>query len=230
MKQIRHTGILLLFVFFILLAVQSCLAKKLQASLTPPDKRPVSSVVVEDAIEASLLQQQLKMDIVKLEGNRLYYYAENTALMEKLKGLGYTQINSEEAQQVYKKYVSLRLPKRTDTTYKDLAAALRRQQVQVINRERDHWVIYGTLDALNNLKKSGYVLQNLTYELRPREVEVYVTAVEDVQKVAQLGIDVFSTERVKADSTILIHGAAYDYQIDSVKVLRYQVSVKKQRL
>ena len=105
----------------------------------PPDKRPVFSVMVEDGTEAAILQQSLNLEIVKMEGNRLYYYDGNAALIEKLKQVGYEQINSEEQQQVYKKYVKLRLPKSADTTYKDLADMLSRQQIQVINREKDHW-------------------------------------------------------------------------------------------
>ena len=171
MKQAHYTVIIIITACFILAFAESCFLRRSQVSLAPPDKRPVFSVMVEDGTEAAILQQSLNLEIVKMEGNRLYYYDGNAALIEKLKQVGYEQINSEEQQQVYKKYVKLRLPKSADTTYKDLADMLSRQQIQVINREKDHWVIYGTLGALNNIKHSGNILQNLNYELKPREID-----------------------------------------------------------
>ncbi|MEO6327286.1 MAG: hypothetical protein ABIO55_00050 [Ginsengibacter sp.] len=230
MKQILRSGVIILLFFYIATFFEACVSSKSGVSLTPPDKRPVSSVLVEDATEAEILQQELKLEIVKIEGSRLYYYDENNSITNQLRQTGYQEITSEDQQQVYKKYVMLRLPKSTDTTYRELFVALSKELVHVINREKDHWIIYGTLASLKNLKKSGYILHEPTYELRPREVDIHVGAAEDVQKISALGVDIFSTEYIKTSNGIIIHGGAFDYQIDSARAMNFTVTIKKQRL
>jgi hypothetical protein len=230
MKHRYRASIAIYSVCIIFLAFESCFVKKQQTAFNPPNKDPIYSIAVDDASEAALLQQQLKLNVVKIENNRMYFSNGSNSLANKLKELGYEKVIREDLLQVYKKYCQIRQPATEDSMQKNLLSALSRQDVQVVNREKDHWVIYGSLKALNSLKKAGYVISNLPYELRPREIEVTVKTTEDVQKVAAANVDIFSAERDRATNGIIIHGSAFDYQIDKVRDMGFGVTIKKQRL
>jgi hypothetical protein len=214
--------------FGMLMIFSSCVSEK-SPELQPDNKMPVYSVQVEDATEAALIEQELKINIVRLTGNRLFYYDENNGFAQQLKQLGYGDAQKEDLYQVYKKYQKLML-----AGLKDSLPAFRKklmeQNIIVINQEKDHWIVYGTLAALNQIIKQGYTLQKIDYEPRPREVEIYVNSVDDVQKIANLGIDIFSSQAGKAERSITIHGSAFDHQLEDVKNLGFTFKIIKPRI
>lgn len=224
-NNIRNTAWLLLGS---LLFLSACVSSK-KGDLTPENNTPVYSVAVEDATEASLIEQEVKVTVLQVSNNRLYYYDENNRYAEQLKQLGYGETQKEDLYQVYKKYQKLLL-KGVKDSLPVFRNKLQELKITLINQEKDHWVVYGNLAALNQLKKQGYSLQKMDYEVRPREVEIQVNKQEDVQKISELGIDIHSAQAAKTDRSIIIHGSAFDHQIEAVKAMGFTVKIIKPRI
>jgi hypothetical protein len=193
-----------------------------QLSLNPPDSRPVQSIEITDADEAALVQQQLGVEVQQVQGNRLYYFAVNKNLDDKLTEIGYT-IRKENSMQIFYKYVQLSVNGKAPEESK--AEELKKAGVLIINKEEKFWIVRGTLEQLKQLQKKGYTLNKMEKEPRPREVEVIVTVYADIQKVNETGIDIYSVE--KKERSYTIYGGAFDYQIDKIRDMGFQVIRKK---
>ena len=68
-------------------------------------------------------------------------------------------------------------------------------RIEVLNKEENYWVVRGTLENLNELQKLNYKLKIPAKEPRPREVEIKVNAYTDIQKVNELGVDIYSSQQ-----------------------------------
>lgn len=214
---------ILLFVF-----IQSCTTAK-TGDLEPASKLPVYSIKVEDATEAAILEQELKLQILKLEGNQLYYSDEKGAMGDRLVQFGYDRPTKEDPYQVNKTYRMLLL-KSVKDSLPALAAKLKELKLSVINQEKDHWVLYGSLAALQQVQSKGYQLAKLNYELRPREIKVEVESREDIQKIANLGVDIFSSASSQTRRIIIVEGSAFDHQIEEIRKMGFTVTIVKQKI
>jgi hypothetical protein len=193
-----------------------------QLSLDPPDSRPVQSIEIADGDEAALIQQQMGIEIQQVQGNRLYYFAVNKNLDDKLTEIGYT-IRKENSMQVFYKYVQISVNEKAPEGAK--AEELKKTGVLILIKEEKFWIIRGTLEQLKQLQKKGYKLKEMEREPRPREVEVIVPAYEDIQKVNETGMDIYSVE--KKERSYTIYGGAFDYQIEKIRDMGFQVTRKK---
>lgn len=215
------TKLRLIFSICIILSIGACHPN--QVKLKPADSRPVQSVEIADADEAALLQQQLGLEIKEVQGNRLYYYLKDKDQNKKLIDLGYS-VKDENAMQVNYKIVELSVNGKAPDTSK--VEELKKYGIEVINKEENYWVVRGSLENLNQLQKLGYTIKIPDKEPRPREVEIKVSAYTDVQKVNELGVDIYSSQ-VSKDSSIIIYGGAFDSQIEKMLGMGYQVTKKK---
>jgi hypothetical protein len=184
--------------------------------LEPTDKRPVYHTTVGDADEAQILQQELLIEPQNVAMPDLWFYAKDQSTLTKMRDLGY-EISKSDLKQVYSKVV--KSEPLTDEQIREF-------KIQLLNREKDHFIIRGTLEQLSALQNKGIRLLPLDYEPRPREVKVIVSRTEDVQKASEAGLDIYSTQIVR-EREIIIYGGAFDYAIDAMKKLNFNVSIIK---
>lgn len=188
-----------------------------------PPREPILAVGVGDAIEAALLEQQLRLVPVRLDGTTLYLY-DRGDIRARLASLGYEpqRVNGAEvARRVVR--VSLQGGAPRDD--------LSKFGVNVINREREHWVVTGTVAALRALAGAGYRLEPVRDpEPRPRQVRIRARSAEDVGKLGGI-VDIYSVERAgrpneqQREGAVIVYGAAFDSQIDQVRELGMEVEI-----
>lgn len=203
-----------------LLIIISCTAQKRgDVDLQPPDKRPVYHTQVADANETDLLKQQLGIEIKNSIRNELWFYSADENIAQKMTAMGY-KVDKPDITTVYFKVVEIDPPKEDD---------IRKYRLQLINREKDHYLVRGSLDQLSKWKADGHKLFTPASEPRPREIEVSVGSQPDVQRIYDWGVDIFSAVK---DSTgnYKVRGSAFDFQIDSIKTMKYNVTVIKSRI
>jgi hypothetical protein len=180
--------------------------------LEPPDPRPVLAIEVADDIEVDLLQQQLKLEAVRRDGRWLYFH-EAGDISDRLVQYGY-QPQRVNAYDVFRQVVRARRQGEED--------ALGKFGVTLINREETYWVVEGALGNLRALERAGYRLEVLgKNEPRPREIRVSLRSRADVQRIAEMHVDVFSVGETKAGWVLT--GAAFDHQIDRMRAAGFEV-------
>lgn len=184
------------------------------SELEPSDKRPVKSIQVGDATEAALIEQELDIEIKYIENNMLYFYVNSQNTIAELKNLDYRitevspgQISFRLVKMVSKNDLKFSIEK-NDTFQNEL----QEYNIKLMKREEDHWVIHGSLENLRKIEDLGYKLEELDQEIRPRSIEIIVPSREDIQKVNELGIDIYSSG--PQEDSYIIYGGAFDYQID----------------
>ncbi len=189
-------------------------AETKSVSLEPPDSRPVATIEVADAVEVALLVQKLKLEPVRTEGTRLYFY-DAPGLSERLRSLSYepTRVNPYD---VFRRVV--RISRRG--TEEDL----RKSGILLINREETHWVVQASLANLRALERSGYQLSELgPNEPRPREVRIRVKSRDEVQRINSLHVDIFTVTPLERG--FVVHGGAFDYQLDQLREQGFEVQL-----
>jgi hypothetical protein len=184
-------------------------------NLEPEDKREVYQTTVADADEADILIQQLAIEPLRVSVPNVLFYVKDKNALAKMKELGYT-IAQPELKQVYAKLV--KCPPLDEATVREL-------KLQLINREKDHWVIKGTLEQLAMLQDKGVKIDTLDYEPRPREVIVTATAKEDIQKASELGLDIYSAKGNGKLKQVVMTGGAFDYAIDALQKAGFTVEI-----
>ncbi|MBT8258763.1 MAG: hypothetical protein KJO49_09855 [Bacteroidia bacterium] len=210
-----------IFLLGLSILVMSC-DPKVNLDLT--DKRPVKSIKIDDAEEASLIQQELDIEVKYVANNTLYFYSDNQETLSQLEEIGYL-VKDENPKQISFRMVKLISKNKTSlSTEKNISILkeLQEYRIKVFNREKSHWVIYGSLDDLSRLKELGFVMENLETEIHPRSVKIIVPSKDDIQKINEMGVDIYSSGQ-EGDS-YLVYGGAYDYQIDLMAEAGYQIS------
>jgi hypothetical protein len=207
------------------LLLSACAKRWPRLDLTPADARPVYSAPVGDADEAGLLVQQLKIELVRLEPGRLLFHASADQL-NAMRALGYT-FQQDQAAAVSYRVVEVRRTARL--TEQDLA----RTAVLIMNRERDVWIVRASLGQLSALQRAGFQLRTPIDEPRPRAVRIVVPRVEDIQRVNEIGVDILGVDphpnpkaQGSAPPRFTIGATAFDYQIDQLKALGFEVTVR----
>lgn len=180
--------------------------------LAPRDSLQWLSVSVEDAAEVGLLEQELKVRIVRVEDGKAYLI-DSPGLRERLTSIGYEPTPADR-QTLEKRIV--RVMKRGPET------ALLETGVELINREDAHWVVRGSLATLRSLQRMGYRLQAVSAdEPRPREIRITVKTRQDVVRIAAQGVDIYSARETEAGITV--YAGAFDNQIDRLRAAGFDV-------
>lgn len=187
--------------------------------LEPQDKRPVYRTQVSDATEAELLHQQVGIEVKSLVMNDLLFYSRHDSIMQKLTALGY-KVDTPDLRQVYFQVVRVE-----GGNEKDLS----QYGVHLINREKGYGIVRGSLDALTKLRGAGFKLVTLPEEVRPREVTITGGDQSDIQRMYELGVDIFTAAQ-DSSGIITVRGSAFDFQIDSLRNMKLEVKVIKERI
>ena len=203
----------LLLLFLGCMAIASC-GREEQVDLTPNDPRPIYNITVADSDEVELLQQQMKLEPVYARNATLYYF-EAPGLVEQLKEVGYAPAQADPYG-VFQRVVRVKK--------KGAEEELLRTGVEFINRERNYWVVRGTLAQLTAIQRIGYRITNVREdEPRPREVKVAVQSLEDVRVIYALHVDVFTVRELKKG--YIVYGGAFDHQIDRMREKGFKVEL-----
>lgn len=215
-------------VYYIVLLMLSGCCGKLKGkpvSLKPNDPRPILSLQVTDSQEAEILVQQLELDVIRAEGPTIYFFKDPSKL-HRLAELGYA-IKSENPHDVFRRVV--RIDRNVSET------ELVRSGILVINREKDFLIVKATIGQLKALVRAGsQIVAILDHEPRPRQIRIVVDSKQDVAKIGAMQIDIYSARLQKKTSEppqpdrnipIVIHGGAFDYQIDRLKENNYSVEI-----
>ncbi|MEP6742106.1 MAG: hypothetical protein ABJB61_06360, partial [bacterium] len=131
-------------------------------------------IEVEDADEAGLIVQELKVRPELLRGKSLYYFG-NGLINRRLAAFGYTP-QSASPDEVFTRIVRIR-QSGEETTVRTLGA-------RIILRERETWVVRGTLTQLRLLSSRGYKLEALgNREPQPRRIQLVLHRREEVPRI-----------------------------------------------
>lgn len=192
-------------------------------SLDPPDARPVFAIDISDADEAALLAQRLDIQILRLEGARLYFTAEHETL-EALASLGYHP-EEQNPLAVYRRVVRL-FPREGESAIDDeLTGALR---LDLINREAEYWIVVGSLQQLRATRELGFGLAQVSAnEPRPRAVRIVAPNEAAIREIVDPDLDVHGVapRGASPDDGFLIDASAFDYQIDSLRRRGFEVQI-----
>jgi hypothetical protein len=185
------------------------LCKKL--SLDPPDKRPVASVTIADGDEVALLRQQLKLEIVEVKQNTLYYI-DQPGISERLKTFGYTPAQQVALSDLYYKIVRIQL-----ADGRQPPKTLPESVTEIMRRDKDAWVIRASLSVLQRLKRDKtYLLSAQKGEVFPHQFRAIARNREEVNFISANVSDIIQVIQQK-NETLVVDGAAFDYQLDLLK-------------
>ena len=183
-------------------------------TLPPPSSTPRYAINIEDPDEIALLTQRLKLQHVTAVRGMLYFAADDSQL-GRLRELGY-QVGRVDPETVDSRVLRVRRTASED--------GLRESGVVVVTRESAYWIVSGTLAQLRRLVAAGYRLEALAPgEPRARRIRLVVGSQTDVQRVANLDVDIFSVADTAGRYTIL--GAALDMHIDRLRQAGFTVTL-----
>ena len=114
-------------------------------NLEPNDTRQILSVDVTETNEATLLIQQLELDVVRIEGSTIYFF-EPLNQLGRLAELGY-ELERQNSYDVFRRVV------RIDNALPE--SELIANGVRVINREEKYLVVDATIGQLRALVRAG---------------------------------------------------------------------------
>jgi hypothetical protein len=203
-----------------LLLASSCRTPAPGGTTTPaevlpaPSTTPRYAVAVADPDEIALLQQQFQLRRPVADRGTLYFEADSTTL-GRLRELGY-QVTQVDPEVVDSRVV--RVIRRGGEEQ------LRQYGAILISREERYWIVSARLGQLRRMAREGYRLEPIgPAEPRPRVIVVDVATRDDVQRVANLQVDIFGV----ADSAgrFIIRGGALDMQIDRLREAGFAVTV-----
>lgn len=171
-------------------------------------------VDIEDAIEAGLVEQQLKIRPVLVRDRSLYYYG-NEETNEQLRKYGYEpmRMNPEDV-----------LPRVVRVIHKGDEEDLSKVGATILLREHEYWIVRATSTQLRLLGRLGYQVEELGHrEPRPRQVRIVVSRREQVAEVGAHRVDIYSV--AKAERGYLILGGAFDDSIDELRAAGFRVEI-----
>lgn len=193
--------------FFCLLGTSTTFAQ-----VSKGDQR-LYRIEIEDADEAALIAQQLKIKPV-LVRDRWFYYYGNDELNRRLNSLGYkpSPQNPDEI-----------LTRVARIGRKGQEERLRELGVTILLRERTYWIVNGTIRALRSLRNVGYAVADVRVEPRPRLVHVTVKEESVVKTDVATRIDIHTVQRTREG--YLVVGGAFDYAIDELRAAGFKVEI-----
>ncbi len=171
-------------------------------------------IEVEDAIEAGLIEQQLKIKPALVRDRGFYYYG-NEETNELLRRYGYepVAVNPENV-----------LTRVVRVTHRGTEEDLAKVGVVVILRESAYWIVRGTLAQLRLLDRLGYQIEELgRREPRPRQVRIVVSRREQAIEVGAHRVDIYSV--AKSEKGFVVLGGAFDDSIDELRAAGFKVEI-----
>ncbi|HKW33364.1 MAG TPA: hypothetical protein VJN92_10200 [Candidatus Acidoferrum sp.] len=169
---------------------------------------------VEDATEAGLVEQQLKIKPA-LVRDRLFYYYGNEEINELLRRYGYepVRMNPEDVQTRVVRVI-----------HRGEEEDLSKAGVTILLREREYWIVRATLTQLRLLGRLAYQVEDLgRREPRPRQVRIVVSSREQVAEVGAHRVDIYSA--AKSERGYVILGGAFDDSIDEMRAAGFRVEI-----
>jgi len=169
---------------------------------------------VEDATEAGLVEQQLKIRPVLVRDRWLYYYG-NEETNELLRKYGYEpmRMNPEDV-----------LTRVVRVIHKGDEEDLSKAGVTILLREHAYWIVRATSTQLQLLGRLGYQVEKLGLrEPRPRQVRIVVSLREQVAEVGAHRVDIYSS--AKSERGYVILGGAFDDSIDELRAAGFRVEI-----
>jgi len=180
-----------------------------RANLGPRATPPLVAVRAADSEEAALLFETLRAEPARAEGLRFYFGAE---LAGRLRDAGFEPEPADAA----------RVLRRVVRAYGPGESGLRGAGVRILTRERGYWVVDGAIVQLRSLAAAGYRLTRPgPDEPFPRQVRVRVPAQADVQRVSDLGVDVYGA--MPDGGRWVLTGSAFEWQIEQMTAAGYAV-------
>ena len=182
-----------------------------------PATKQLFRIEVEDAIEAELITQQLKIKPQLVEG-RSFFYCGNEETNKLLGSYGY-EPSRADPEEVFKRVVRV-IRKGSEEDLRDCG-------IVIILREREYWIVRATLKQLRVLQKRGYEIKEIGRdEARPRQIKVTVHSMGQVEEAGKIGIDIYSVGRAeKEHETLFVYGGAFDDAIDELKRQGFEVEI-----
>lgn len=169
---------------------------------------------VEDAIEAGLIEQQLKTKPELLRGRSFFYHGDEEK-NELLRRYGYSP-SLADPDQIFARTVRV--------ARKGTEQELRELGVTIVLRERGFWVVRASGKQMRLLARLGYQVQPLgRHEPRPRQIRLVVASPEQVAEVGAHRVDIYEVRRTESGYTIA--GAAFDDAIDELRALGFKIEV-----
>jgi len=169
---------------------------------------------VEDATEAGLVEQQLKIKPALVRDHSLFYYGnEETNELLRRYGYGPVRMNPEDV-----------LTRVVRVIHKGDEEDLSKAGVTILLREHEYWIVRATLTQVRLLGRLGYQVEELgRREPRPRQVRIVVSRREQVAEVGAHRVDIYSAAKSERDYVIL--GGAFDDSIDELRAAGFRVEI-----
>lgn len=176
--------------------------------------RELYRIHVDDAIEAELIQQELKIIPEAVRENWFYYYG-NDRLNKILRQYDYHP-SSQNPDDFFTRIVRIS-PVRREEEFRKLG-------VMVLLREPSYWIVRASLRQLRQLSNRGYDPHPIEERyLRPRQLRLFVTTPEAVQQAAFLGLDIYLARAERGG--YVITGGALDDVIDRLRAAGLSVEI-----
>lgn len=196
------------------LALAACAHAERVPEEPAPAGPPLLRVEAEDADEALLVEQQLKIRPVRASGRTLYF--ERTADAERLlREAGFEPAAADPEEGAAQVVVVRR--KGAEKRLADAGA-------RVLLREPGYWIVRVSPAQRRTLARLGYRVEPLgDREPHPRQVRVAAADADQVRDVVARHVDVFHVER--GEKGLVVRGAAFDDAIDALRALGLAVEV-----
>ncbi|HKP35423.1 MAG TPA: hypothetical protein VJT71_01090 [Pyrinomonadaceae bacterium] len=171
-------------------------------------------IEVEDADEAGLIQQELKIKPEAVRGRYFYYFGDEV-LNRRLIPYGYAPVPVEQ-DEILTRVVGIAPPK-------DDASVLR-SGAKIVLRERESWFVRVTPRQLESLVRDGYKFAEVGDKpLVPRSVRILLQRGDDVNK--QIGGRVEINEVRQDRAGLIVVGEAFDDAIDELRARSLKVEI-----
>lgn len=217
-RSVRPSGpsmLLMCLLSLALLAARTLTGQAAQEYQKTAPNQQLYRIEVEDSTEVGLVEQQLKIKPLVVRNREFYYYG-NEEITELVRRYGYQPVRVDR-EDVLTRLVMVRNDARGET---DLVKA----GVSVVLRERQYWVVRGTLRQVQLVERLGFSVEELgRREPRPRQVRITVPRLEQVAEVGGLRVDIYDTQ--KSEKGYVIMGGAFDDSIDELRMAEFKVEI-----
>jgi len=176
--------------------------------------RKLYRIEVQDADEAGLIQQELKIKPEVVRGRYLYYFGDEV-LNRRLISYGYSPIAVAQ-DEIFSRVVRITPPK-------DESVVLR-SGVKIVLRERDSWYVRGTTKQLEVLSRAGFKLAETGDKpMVPRRIQIQLRRGDDVNKQIGGRVEINSVRQNRGGLTVI--GEAFDDAIAELRARSLKVEI-----
>ena len=183
-----------------------------------PTGPPLLRIDVEDADEALLVEQELKLRPVRARGRSLYFVLTDDT-ERRLRGAGFEPVVADPEEGAAEVVVVRRAG--PESRLADVGA-------RVLLREGAYWIVRVTPAQRRTLARLDFRVEPLgDREPHPRQVSVTAADATQVREVVARHMDVFHVEEPRKGEKqgLVVRGAAFDDGIDALRAERLNVVV-----